>query len=267
MYFELFNVHAKGRWKLATEYVAGRYTALERVCKWTRPLFPILIMERSNRTNAMEDDRMKRYWPGIKKAISFLIKNGPYTQQDRWEEEKGYSPFTISVSIAALLAGADLADLNHEKQLAAYCREMADEWNDNIEEWTYVTGTALAKKHDVEGYYIRINPYHNIPAQKLGDKEVDLKNHKKGKGKIKLTDLVSVDALALVRFGLRAADDPKILNTVKVIDAMLKVDTPNGPCWHRYNNDGYGEHKNGDAYDGTGIGRAWPLLTGERATL
>ena len=164
-----------------------------------------------------------------------------------------------------MLAGADLAELNHEKELAAYCREMADEWNDNIETWTYVTGTSLAKKHDVEGYYIRINPHHHIAANALGDREIDLKNHNNGKGKTKLTDLVSVDALALVRFGLRAADDPKILNTIKVIDAMLKVDTPNGPCWHRYNNDGYGEHKNGNAYDGTGIGRAWPLLTGERA--
>ena len=36
-------------------------------------------------------------------------------------------------------------------------------------------------------------------------------------------DLISPDALALVRFGLRAADDPRILNTVKVIDAVLKV--------------------------------------------
>ncbi len=227
--------------------------------------FPIVIVERCNRSKAIEKDRMERYWPGIKKAISFLAKNGPYTQQDRWEEEKGYSPFTISVSIAGLLAGADLAELNHEKELAVYCREMADEWNENIEKWTYVTGTPLAGKHDVEGYYIRINPYHYISADELGDKEIDLKNHNNGNGKTKLTDLVSVDALALVRFGLRAADDPKILNTIKVIDAMLKVDTPNGPCWHRYNNDGYGEHENGDAYDGTGIGRAWPLLTGERA--
>jgi len=45
---------------------------------------------------------------------------------------------------------------------------------------------------------------------------------------------------------------------------MLKVETPNGPCWHCYNNDGYGEDQNGNAYTGAGIGRAWPLLTGER---
>ena len=78
-------------------------------------------------------------------------------------------------------------------------------------------------------------------------------------------ELVSVDALALVRFGLRAATDPRILNTIKVIDAKLKTDTPSGPCWHRYNKDGYGEDAKGNLYSGAGIGRAWPLLTGERA--
>ena len=34
---------------------------------------------------------------------------------------------------------------------------------------------------------------------------------------------------------------------------------------HRYNDDGYGEHADGAPFDGTGIGRGWPLLTGERA--
>ncbi len=41
--------------------------------------------------------------------------------------------------------------------------------------------------------------------------------------------LVSPDALALVRFGLRAADDPRIRNTVRVIDALLKAELPGGP--------------------------------------
>jgi glucoamylase len=77
--------------------------------------------------------------------------------------------------------------------------------------------------------------------------------------------LISPDALALVRFGLRAADDPRIIATAKVIDALLKLDTPTGPTWHRYNDDGYGEHEDGSPFDGTGIGRGWPLLTGERA--
>jgi glucoamylase len=77
--------------------------------------------------------------------------------------------------------------------------------------------------------------------------------------------MVSPDALAFVRFGLRAADDPRIVNTVKIVDATLKVETPRGPAWHRYQGDGYGEHADGAPFDGTGIGRAWPLLSGERA--
>ena len=77
--------------------------------------------------------------------------------------------------------------------------------------------------------------------------------------------IVSPDALALVRFGLRGPDDPRILNTIRVIDALLRVQLPQGPCWYRYNGDGYGEHKDGSAFDGTGIGRPWPLLAGERA--
>ena len=70
-----------------------------------------------------------------------------------------------------------------------------------------------------------------------------------------------------MRFGLRAPEDPRIVNTVKVIDRVLRVDTPRGPAWHRYNGDGYGEHEDGRPFDGTGTGRAWPLLTGERAHL
>src|SRR5205085_5263094 len=58
--------------------------------------------------------------------------------------------------------------------------------------------------------------------------------------------------------------DPLSLGSSRLADALLKTDTPNGPVWHRYLGDGYGEHENGRAYDGTGIGRGWPLLTGER---
>ncbi len=225
---------------------------------------PILEILKGYLRNTMGKSRMKRYWPLAKKAITFLLINGPYTDQDRWEEESGFSPFTMATEIAALLAGAELAKINGEDDLAAYCRETADSWNDTIEDRTYVTDTPLAKKHGVDGYYIRINPFSDIPAAELGDRTINLKNHHADHGQTNINKLISVDALALVRFGLRTADDPKILNTLKVIDAELKIDTANGSCWYRYNNDGYGEHENGDPYDGTGKGRAWPLLTGER---
>ena len=56
----------------------------------------------------------------------------------------------------------------------------------------------------------------------------------------------------------------KIVNSLRVVDAVLKVETPFGPCWHRYNNDGYGQRDDGGPFVGNGRGRAWPLLTGER---
>jgi glucoamylase len=75
-----------------------------------------------------------------------------------------------------------------------------------------------------------------------------------------------VDAgfLQLVRYGIRKSDDPLIVDTLRVVDAVLKVDTPFGPSWHRYNHDGYGQREDGGPFVGCGHGGAWPLLTGER---
>jgi glucoamylase len=128
-----------------------------------------------------------------------------------------------------------------------------------------VTGTDLARGTGVEGYYVRIAPPEVSDAASPSGGFVPIKNRPPGQSLEPAGQIVSPDALALVRFGLRAPDDPRILNTLKVIDALLKVETPFGPAWHRYNDDGYGEHADGSPFDGTGIGRAWPLLTGERA--
>ena len=64
---------------------------------------------------------------------------------------------------------------------------------------------------------------------------------------------------------MRAWDDPVILDTVRVIDHVLRREVPQGPCWLRYNHDGYGQRTDGGPFLGCGQGRAWPLLTGERA--
>jgi glucoamylase len=227
--------------------------------------FPILLVEIARREGALKDSDIADFWPMVKRAASFLVRNGPVTQQDRWEEDPGFSPFTLAVEVAALLIAADLSDSQNEPEIARYLRETADIWNDNIERWTYVSGTELAKNHGVEGYYVRIAPPEEADAASPAKGFVPIKNRPPGQSNKPASQIVSPDALALVRFGLRAPHDPRILNTIKVIDELLKVQTPNGPAWHRYNDDGYGEHEDGSPFDGTGIGRAWPLLTGERA--
>ena len=78
-------------------------------------------------------------------------------------------------------------------------------------------------------------------------------------------EIIDAGFLELVRYGVRRADDPLIIDSLKVVDAVLKRDLPQGPCWLRYNHDGYGQRTDGGPFLGWGQGRAWPLLTGERA--
>jgi glucoamylase len=226
---------------------------------------PILLVELARREHALDEEEPEWLWKMVKSAAGYIVQNGPVTPQDRWEEDPGYSPFTLAVEIAALLAAADLAEASGEPGIASYLRETADSWNDNVERWTYVTGTDLAQKCGVSGYYVRISPPETSDAASPAGGFVAIKNRPPEQGQEASSQIVSPDALALVRFGLRAADDPRILDTLRVIDALLKVDTPFGEAWHRYNEDGYGEHADGSPFDGTGIGRAWPLITGERA--
>ena len=227
--------------------------------------FPILLVDllRRHAPGALGD--LKRWWPMVKKAIGFVARNGPVTQQDRWEEDAGYSPFTLAVEIAALLAAAELGDTAGESTIANYLRELADTWNENIERWIYSTDGGLAQQIGVQGYYVRIAPPENDCAASPTQGFVPIKNRPPGQNLEQASHVVSPDALALVRFGLRAPNDPRILNTIKVIDALLKVKLPQGACWYRYNDDGYGEHSDGSPFDGSGIGRPWPLLAGERA--
>jgi glucoamylase len=228
--------------------------------------FPILLLDLLRREAPQSLSKLDRWWPMVRNAVSFILRNGPVTQQDRWEEDAGYSPFTLAAEISALLAGADIADLTGHGEQAQTMRDAADAWNDNIERWVYATGGDLAQQLGIDGYYVRIAPPDTditgaaSPTQGF----VPIKNRPPGEDGERAYHMISPDALALVRFGLRAADDPRILNTLRAIDALLAVELPQGPCWYRYNGDGYGEHKDGSAFDGTGIGRPWPLLSGER---
>jgi glucoamylase len=219
--------------------------------------FPVLLAVALDERGALEGTEVADM---IRRALSFLVRHGPVSDQDRWEEDSGLNTFTLAVCISALVAGARYLPADARALALAF----ADYWNARLEDWTTACDTPLARLHGVPGYYVRV-----APVQAMGDdrcppdRVLPIKNLQTDPG-LPASAQVSVDFLQLVRFGLRRAEDPLIVASVKVADALLKVETPSGACWHRYNEDGYGEHDDGSAYDGTGRGRAWPLLTGER---
>ena len=194
----------------------------------------------------------------VRRAVGFVARTGPTSDQDRWEENPGTNPFTLAVAISALVA----AEPWLEAEERAYALSLADDWNDRLESWCYVTGTPLARRAEVAGYYVRIAS----PEKEGGLTGRILLRNRNGET-IQASALVSLDFSYLVRLGLRDARDPRIQDTLKVVDRELRVETPSGSVYHRYNDDGYGEHSDGRPYDGSGVGRAWPLLVGERGHL
>ncbi len=226
--------------------------------------FPILLYDMLLRAGAIDAAERGRYLPMIEAAAGYIVRNGPATQEDRWEEDAGYSPFTLAVEIAGLLAAADAVEAAGRLDAAQYLREVADGWNERIEEWTYARDTELSRSLGIDGYYVRIAS-ETEGASSLESDFIPIRNRDDLGAVLEADLLLSPDALALVRFGLRAADDPRILGTVATIDAQLRRDLPAGPYWYRYNDDGYGERDGGAPFAGSGVGRLWPLLTGERA--
>jgi len=219
--------------------------------------FPVLLAAALDERNALAGTEVTDM---VVRALSFLVRQGPVSEQDRWEEDAGLNTFTLAVCIAALVAGARFLP-SDARELALV---FADYWNAHLEAWTSVCDMPLARLYNVPGYYVRVAPRASLSEDRgLSDAVLPIRNLQADPN-LPASAQVSVDFLQLVRFGLRRADDPLVRASLKVADALLKVDTPAGPCWHRYNEDGYGEHDDGSAYDGTGRGRAWPLLSGER---
>ncbi len=226
--------------------------------------FPILLADMLRRQGHLNDEAMQRFLPMIKSAAGFILANGPSTGEDRWEENGGYSPFTLAVEITALLGAADMLEADGDKKAADHLRETSDCWNEQIEKWTFESDPHLCGALDISGYYVRIaEPGATDAAGPEGN--TSIRNQTPDRTLIPSGSVISPDALALVRFGLRAADDPHIVDTVKAIDHTLRADLPQGPLWYRYTDDGYGEHEDGKPFDGIGQGRPWPLLAGERA--
>jgi glucoamylase len=225
--------------------------------------FPILLACRLARENALGTFDP---YAMVMRAAAFLIRNGPATAQERWEEASGYSPSTLAVAIAALIAAGALARRRGDEVTARFVEEYADFLESHVDAWTVTTEGTLVQ--GIRRHYIRIHPVgvrDFEPDENPNQGRLALANRPPGTPwEFPAKDIVDAGFLELVRYGVRKPDDPVIVDSLQVVDAILKIDTPFGPCWHRYNHDGYGQRDDAGPYQGWGRGRAWPLLTGER---
>ena len=147
----------------------------------------------------------------VKRAAQFIVANGPVTGQDRWEEDSGYSPFTLAVEIAALLAAADLADRFAAPGQAAYLRETADIWKSRIEHWIYAASTPLAKGLGVDGYYVRIASPDTADAASPVNGFVPIKNRPPGSGdtRASLMVITRAETVCMARSILHRPREPE----------------------------------------------------------
>ena len=214
--------------------------------------FPTVLAGQLGRTGPAD-------WAHVKQAEDFVVANGPSTPGERWENASGYSPATIAAEIAGLVVGADIARKNGDDATADHYLQVADSWRDHLSQWTVTTNGPYSS----QPYFLRITADGNASA----GTQIQLSD---GGPLIDQRAVVDPSFLELVRLGVLRPDDPRILNSLSVVDQQLGYTTPNGPFWHRASFDGYGEKSDGSQWEptptGSGLthGRGWPLLTGER---
>ena len=224
--------------------------------------FPVLLAWQLWKQNALGNFDP---YDMVRRACGFLIREGPVTAQDRWEEASGYSPSTLAVHIAALICAAEFFSDRGDHNTAEFVRDYADFLESHIEHWTVTTQGTLVP--GISRHYIRVNPAeinHCVDEDPNCGTVVLANQPPSARYKFPATEIVDAGFLELVRYGIRSARDPIIQDSLRVVDAVLKVETPYGPSWRRYNHDGYGQRDDGTSYTGWGKGRPWPLLTGER---
>jgi len=226
--------------------------------------FPIILAWRLWKANAVGEVNI---FPFVERAAAFLVQHAPITHQERWEENAGYSPSTLAAVISSLICAAEFARAHDSTEMAVFLEQFADWIESHLENWTVTNNGVLLP--EVKRHYMRIRPPEKGEAyacESCGDESIHINNRPPGeRTEFEAREIIDAGFLELVRYGVRSADDPLIIESLKVVDAVLKVDLPQGPGWHRYNFDGYGQRPDGGPFQGWGKGRVWPLFTGERA--
>jgi glucoamylase len=238
-------------------------TRVDRTPKWMteqldQTALPVVLAWWLGRTGATD-------WGHIERAADYIAANGPESDQERWENQNGFSPNTIATEIAALICAADVARKHGAARKAKAYEQLADTWQELVESWTATHNGTYSPRP----YYLRVtkDAKPNVgTTYNLGDnfdRPVDQR------------EIVDNSFLGLVLFGVKPWNEQVVRNSLQVGDSAsaypLAVDTPSGTVWHRFTFDGYGEQADGGDWDlffddpaRQTRGRLWPLLSGER---
>ncbi|MBX9708463.1 MAG: glucan 1,4-alpha-glucosidase [Caulobacteraceae bacterium] len=241
---------------------------------------PIMLGWRLWKAGLVSDAEMARmYAEMIKPAADFLVEGGtigllwndrtitpPWTQQERWEEQEGYSPSTTAAVIAGLVTAAEIARASGDAASAERYLATADDYASRVEARMFTTEGSLGDGN----YFLRLSRNED-PNDRgtLGENN--------GQPGLPEDRIIDGGFLELVRYGVRVADAPSILATLPEYDDQgredrlrVRYDLNGFPAFRRYGNDGYGENTETGGNYGVGgntpgqRGRVWPFFTGER---
>lgn len=196
--------------------------------------YPVLLAAALSERGALEGTEAQDM---VARALGHLVRQlpGPLGPDARM---RSVDAPALAAGIAGLVTGARFLG----SRARGFALAVADYWNANLEAWTAYRNTPLCERLGVSACY------GTCPSEAGGAP----------------WEGVGADFLAVVRLGVRRPDDPVVLDSLRVLDALLRVQTPNGPAWRRHVGDAYGEYPDGRPFDGGGRGHPWPLLTGER---
>lgn len=295
-YLEKVQVNANTRgnngdtgWFLQKTHVDGE---LEWVgVQLDQTAMPIMLAWKLHQADVLTDAELTD-WYGrmLKPAADFLVDGGrakilwndmqitpPATQQERWEEQEGYSPSTTAAVVAGLITAADIAKLAGDEQNAERYLATAKKYNSDIESMMFTTAGNLESSNSDGEYFIRIGQDKDANS----NTKINANNGREGFNKKQILD---GGFLELVRYGVRDALAPSIVKTLPEYDDETLADnlqvkysyqfsdgSGSFPGYRRYGNDGYGEDEvTGTNYAEGGQntpgqrGRVWPFFTGER---
>ncbi|MBX9617135.1 MAG: glucan 1,4-alpha-glucosidase [Caulobacteraceae bacterium] len=245
---------------------------------------PIMLGWKLWRAGLVTDAEMARmYATMIKPAADFLVDGGtvgldwndrtitpPWSQQERWEEQEGYSPSTTAAVIAGLVTAAEIARASGDTASATRYLAAADDYAGKVEARMFTTEGTLGDGD----YFLRL-------SRNEDPNDKGLLGENNGQAALPEDRIIDGGFLELVRYGVRSATAPSILATLgeyddTTLEDRLRVRYDFGPAgdttpgWRRYGNDGYGENVETAGNYGVGgmtpgqRGRVWPFFTGER---